>query len=300
MRSRPLRIFLYIVVGLVVLLAAAISATIGWRPFIGPRARPLTNRTFNVTPERLERGRYLVRSVNGCLGCNSNVDTGSDMLARAIREGIGHDGRALFPIMPYPQYRAMSDEDLASVIVYIRTLDAVSNPLPRTEIPFPPGPLINSVPEPVETVVPQPDLTNAVTRGEYLARIGVCTDCHTPMDATGARLPGMEWAGGMMLSDSKGQAASANLTPDPSGIPYYTEELFLTAMRTGAVISRDLNDVMPWWFYRNMTDEDLKAIYAYLKTLKPVQHRIDNTLPVTDCPACGLRHGGGERNAPRD
>ena len=71
-------------------------------------------------------------------------------------------------------------------------------------------------------------------------------------------------------------------------------------MRTGAVISRDLNDVMPWWFYRNMTDEDLKAIYAYLKTLKPVQHRIDNTLPVTDCPACGLRHGGGERNAPRD
>lgn len=324
-----------------VLLAAAISATIGWRPFIGPRARPLTNRTFNVTPERLERGRYLVRSVNGCLGCHSNVDTGvgiptdeamdgggkvwapeglpwlvapnitsdretgagnwtDDMLARAIREGIGHDGRALFPIMPYPQYRAMSDEDLASVIVYIRTLGAVSNPLPRTEIPFPPGPLINSVPEPVETVVPEPDLTSAVSRGEYLVRIGVCTDCHTPMDATGARLPGMEWAGGMMLSDSKGQAASANLTPDPSGIPYYTEELFLTAMRTGAVISRDLNDVMPWWFYRNMTDEDLKAIYAYLKTLKPVQHRIDNTLPVTDCPACGLRHGGGERNAPRD
>ena len=47
-----------------------------------------------------------------------------DQLARAIREGIGHDGRALFPMMPYTHFREMSDEDLASVIVYLRSLTA--------------------------------------------------------------------------------------------------------------------------------------------------------------------------------
>src|SRR5947209_808919 len=60
-----------------------------------------------------------------------------DVLARAIREGVGHDGRALFPIMPYPYYRELSDEDLASVIVYIRSLPPVRNQLPTTKMPFP-------------------------------------------------------------------------------------------------------------------------------------------------------------------
>ena len=125
-----------------VLLAVAITATIGWRPIIGPAVRPLTARTFERTPERLARGKYLVEGVAGCPVCHSETDasqpglpvragregsgriwaaegnpwlvspnltpdpeTGAgtwsdDALARAIREGIGHDGRALFPIMP--------------------------------------------------------------------------------------------------------------------------------------------------------------------------------------------------------
>ena len=69
-------------------------------------------------------------------------DTGAgnwtdDTLARAIREGIGHDGRALFEIMPFVHYRNMPDEDLASIIVYLRTLPPVKNPVPKTEIIFP-------------------------------------------------------------------------------------------------------------------------------------------------------------------
>ena len=58
-------------------------------------------------------------------------------MARAIREGIGRDGRALFPMMPYKSFRQMSDEDVASVIVYLRSLRPVSRVLPKTEIPFP-------------------------------------------------------------------------------------------------------------------------------------------------------------------
>jgi hypothetical protein len=60
-----------------------------------------------------------------------------DQLARAIREGIGHDGRALFPMMPYENLRHMSDEDLASLVVYIRSLPAVRHELPASEIVFP-------------------------------------------------------------------------------------------------------------------------------------------------------------------
>ena len=181
---------------LLVLVAVAIPALVGIRPIIGPRARPLTERRFEPTPERMERGQYLATSVNGCVFCHSELDwqspgfppkagtegggrnwaeeglpwmtapnitpdpeTGAgtwtdDMLARAVREGISHDGRALFPLMPYHQYKNMSDEDLASVIVYIRSLKPLRRTLPPSDIPFPVNRLINSVPEPVTAPVP--------------------------------------------------------------------------------------------------------------------------------------------------
>ncbi len=59
---------------LTVLLAGAVSLTIGWRPFLGPRARALTERKFEATPERLARGRYLANAVTGCMFCHSTHD----------------------------------------------------------------------------------------------------------------------------------------------------------------------------------------------------------------------------------
>jgi hypothetical protein len=53
---------------------------------------------------------------------------------------------------------------------------------------------------------------------------------------------------------------------------------------------------MPWWTFRNMTDDDLKAVFAYLRTLKPVHHLVDNTEPPTMCKVCGQKHGLGDRN----
>ena len=198
------RVALWSVSSLVLALAAAITMTVGWRPFIGPSARPVTDRRFTSTPERLERGRYMFTALNGCVDCHSEKDRSADghpavpgtegsgrvwieeeapwltasnitpdeatgvgdwtddELARAIREGIGRDGRALFPIMPYTLYRDMSDEDLASVIVYLRTLKPIRKQLPKTRIPFPPGPLINSVPQPVTAPVPAPDMSEPI------------------------------------------------------------------------------------------------------------------------------------------
>jgi mono/diheme cytochrome c family protein len=333
--GRMVKIVGIVVLGLVIALAIAITFTIGWRPFIGPKARPLADRKFEATPERLARGEQLFAL---CAGCHSphdwtkhdaailpgmkgagevmpikelpgrivapnltpDAETGSgtwtdDQMARAVREGIGHDGRALFPMMPYRQYRNMPDEDLASVIAYIRTLAPVKNPLPKTEIVFPVKYLIRSVPEPVTAPVPQPELSTPVKRGEYLVNLIGCMDCHTPQKQ-GQFMKGLDYAGGFPLTGPWGFVASANITPDPSGISYYDEQLFVQMMRTGYVKARPLSQIMPWWDFKEMPEEDLKAMFAYLQTLAAVKHRVDNAEPPTPCKLCGASHGAGDRN----
>ena len=339
--KRWLKILLVAIVILAVVAAVGAVKMFGPRAFLGARSRPLTARTFERTPARLERGKYLANSM-GCVYCHSPHDwtkpdeaippgmegagqqlpytdlpgrviapnltpdkeTGAgdwsdDMLARAIREGIGHDGRTLFPIMPYSHYRLMPDEDLASIVVYLRSLAPAHNPLPQTEIIFPVKYIIRNGPQPIEAPVPAPDVSDPVKRGAFLVNLVGCADCHTPVDAHHNLIEAMAFGGGQIIQGPWGKVTTANLTPDPSGIPYYDEALFIRAMRTGAVGSRELSRAMPWLVMRNMTDQDLSAIFAYLKTLKPVRHRVDNSLPPTVCPLDGAMHGGGEQNEKR-
>ena len=218
-------------------------------------------------------------------------------MARGIRKGIGQDGRALFEMMPYSNYHgSLSDEDLASIIVYLRSLPPVRNPLPRTEVIFPVKYFMRNDPQPILQSVPSPDLSDPLKRGRYLVNLIGCGDCHTAVDNHHAAIAGTEFAGGQVFEGPWGKVASANLTPDPSGIAYYDEALFIRTMRTGAVGSRELNQFIPWWVFRNMTDQDLTAIFTYLKTLKPINHRVDNSLPATLCPLDGAMHGAGDQN----
>jgi cytochrome c553 len=192
-----------------------------------------------------------------------------DELARAIREGIGRDGRTLFPIMPYVAMHAMPDEDLASVIVYLRSLKPIRNPLPPSAVPFPLNRLIAGVPEPIDATVTA-DLSTPEKRGEHIARIAICADCHTTRDDSGNTPAGLDFAGGTAMAfEGRKTIYTANITPSVNGIPYYTEGLFIEVMRTGKVKARELDPMMPTIFYRNMTDQDLKDVFAYLKTLKP-------------------------------
>ena len=90
---------------------------------------------------------------------------------------------------------------------------------------------------------------------------------------------------------------SANLTRDPSGISYYTPELFIRTIRTGKVGGvRRLSSAMPWIYIRNLTDDDLRAVFAYLESVAPVRHSVSNTEPPTLCRGCGRRHGLGNAN----
>jgi Cytochrome c len=184
---------------------------------------------------------------------------------------------------------------VASVVVYIRSLPAIHHELPSTEIVFPVKYLMRSAPQPVLGPVSTPDHANQQQWGAYLVNMAGCVDCHTPMDH-GQPIPGADFAGGQVFQGGWGNAASANITPDPSGIAYYDESLFVQVIRTGYVKARKLNALMPVDQYKGMTDGDLKAIFAYLRTVKPVRHRVDNTEPPTYCKFCRAKHGAGEQN----
>ncbi len=217
-----------------------------------------------------------------------------DEIARAIREGIGHDGRTIFPMMPYSAYRTISDEDLASIVVYLRSVPPVRNLLPPTQVAFPVKYLIRSAPQPLTDPVSGPGpQANAVTRGRYLASIGC--GCHIPTDH-GDPIRGLRYGGGDVLRGPWGEVASANITPDASGIGYYDEALFLQVMRTGYVKARKLSSIMPFGEFKDLNDDDLKAIFAYLRSLPPVKHRVDNSLPPTYCKLCRQKHGAGDQN----
>jgi hypothetical protein len=319
-----------LLVAIVVLIPIVITFTIGWRPFIGPKKRAVTNAQFQRTPERVERGRYLVQAALNCEVCHSAKDwsqhgapnlagmelagqslplvgfpgtlvapnltpdpeTGSanwtdDQIARAIREGIKHDDSTIFPMMPYQEYRNLSDEDVASVVVYLRSMTPVRNPLPPSKVNFPVNYLVRSAPEPLLTPVPSPANSDPLTRGKYLVKLGC--GCHNAVEKMG-------YSGGEHLAGPWGEVTSANITPDPSGISYYSEAGFITVLRTGYVGARKLNSIMPFGQFKNFSDDDLKAMYAYPRTIPAVKHRVDNTLPPSYCKICKQKHGGGEQN----
>jgi mono/diheme cytochrome c family protein len=188
----------------------------------------------------------------------------------------------------------MSDEDLASVIVYLRSIEPARNVLPTTAIPERVKPFLPPH-QPVIEPVLQPEVSNPVARGKYLVALASCASCHTPVKQ-GVLNTDLSFAGGMSFKGPWGEVNSANITPDPSGISYYDEALFITTLRTGHVGARKLKPIMPWGYFQNMTDDDLKAIFAYLRTLQPIQHRVDNTEVPISCPRCGGKHGYGDRN----
>jgi len=300
----------------------------------GPRA--LRDVTFERTPARRERGRYLTEGVLQCFNCHSDRDwskpggppkagrkgaghvwedrpwlvspnltpdreTGAgtwtdDMFARAIREGIGHDGRVLHPQMWYASFRALSDEDVASVIVYLRSLPPVRNPLPVTK--FPDGRKPPMAPEPLDGPVPEPDLSTPVARGAYLVRVADCQGCHTAWEAP--LNPGFFGGGNEIAMFNRPAVFSANLTSAPSGIgSFYDTALFREVLRLGRLKGREISPVMPWLVFANMTDTDLDAVFAYMRSRHPVHHAVSNTDDPTPCPVCGQKHGLGDRNKPK-
>ncbi len=119
-----------------------------------------------------------------------------------------------------------------------------------------------------------------VERGAYLVNsIAGCGNCHTPKDAAGNAVPGMELGGGYAFEEPFGRSVSQNITPDPeTGIGKWTDAQLITALRDGKrPDNRTLGPPMPFFFYRGISDDDAAAIIAYIRSVKPIHNAVEKS-----------------------
>ena len=255
-------------------------------------------------PGSVERGKYLMDTVVACGNCHfqrgpqgqplpekglsggmlfdeppfkayaSNITPDAEtgigkwtdaQLAKAIREGVRPDGSVIGPPMPSEFYRHLSDDDLKAIIAWLRAQPAVKNAVPKSKynIPLPPnwGPPVTSVKAPART--------DKVAYGKYLADIGHCMECHTPRNEKGLVLT--QWgAGGQIFPGPWGTSVSRNLTPHATGLKDWSDAEIAKAIRTGTNRQGEpYKPPMAFPFYAGISDEDMGALIAYLRSLKP-------------------------------
>lgn len=206
---------------------------------------------------------------------------------RAIVSGVSKDGSALFPIMPYPHYSTLDEEDIYSVIAYLRTLEPVQYDLPDREIDFPVNIIINTIPMKPELTT-KPSTDNIIDYGRYVITAAACMDCHTLIEK--GEFVGEPYAGGNEFPLPDGSVVrAANITPHESGIGSWTKEQFVARFKAYSkengyeyqkVSPGQFQTYMPWPMYAEMKTEDLEAIYTYLMTIPPVENHVELFTPA--------------------
>jgi hypothetical protein len=194
---------------------------------------------------------------------------------RAMREGIGKDGRALFPQMPYVTYaRTLSDDDALAIVAYLRTLTPIKNDPGRTEIKFPVSMFIRGVPKPLEGSPPKaPEPTDTRARGKWLLDVCSCHDCHDSVNSKMQKLEGKGLAGGMKfpLPGGKGLTIAPNITPDKAtGIGAYSDDDLRRVFNEGKGKTGRVLYTMPWSYYAGLTKDDKEALIAALREVPAV------------------------------
>lgn len=201
-------------------------------------------------------------------------------LARAMRFSVNHNNKAMFPFMPFQE---MSEEDLVAVISYLRSQAPVKNKIEPTEYSVLGKALILfgafKPTAPAHTPPKSVQVDSTVAYGEYIAhRVANCVGCHTNRDLKTGEAIGPLFAGGLQLPADKMSEGytfvTPNLTPDmETGImARWSEEAFISRFRAGRTYS---GSQMPWGSFSRMSDLELKAVYRYLRTLKPVAKKIE-------------------------
>ena len=212
-------------------------------------------------------------------------------LLRAITTGINKSNEAMFPMMPYSNYSQMSQEDVESIIAYLRTLTPVKNDVPKPDYNFPFSLIVKTIPLKAYKPPKPIDKTSHLEYGKYLVTIASCSDCHTP-NKEGVPIKGMNFAGGVEWKLPGGTVRTANITPDnETGIGKWTKEIFIarfknfdsdSAKHIPVNTGKEFNTIMPWTMYAGMTEEDLGAVYDYLHTLKPIRNQVTKFSPVSN------------------
>lgn len=206
---------------------------------------------------------------------------------RAITCGVSKDGTPLFSVMPYLAYSHLCQDDVESIIAYIRTLKPIENKVPASESDFPMNMIIKTIPQQSERGT-MPDRSDTLNYGKYLVTAAACRDCHTQM-VKGQYVEGMEFAGGFEFKlPNNGTVRSANITPDmQTGIGNWNKEFFIAKFKAYSYATTmpnvkhgEFQSVMPWSMYGGMTEEDLAAIYKYLHSLKPINNQVEKFTPL--------------------
>ncbi len=282
---------------------------------------PVTDLKIISDSSMIERGRYLVNGPAHCSHCHSSLElflenndqnelalsggfglqippgmfygpnitpdmeTGigkySDgELYRMLRYNIRRDG---MPSIDFMSFINLADEDIYSIIAYIKSQNAVNNKMPETELSFlgkflyamglvkpgiPDMPLLKNI---------SPDTT--AEYGKYLAySVANCRGCHTVQDQKTGEYIGEDYAGGRVFGPDvlteNWVFTSPNLTTDEQTgvISDWDEDDFIENLKGGR---EHKTSPMPWETYQKMSENDLKAIYRFLRTLKPVNNLID-------------------------
>lgn len=192
-------------------------------------------------------------------------------LARVLRYGVHADGRAVLPFM---EYHDLSDEDLSALLSFLRAQKPVRREVPKHELTFIGKAVMAFAIEPIGPkstplkFSPAPEPT--VERGKYLATsVAVCSECHTKRNMLDGSYVQARFSGGMVFeTDSDKIIVSPNLTPSKYGrITSWTEEQFVGRFGAGVGIP---HTHMPWKQFQRMSENDVRAIYRYLKSLEPV------------------------------
>jgi mono/diheme cytochrome c family protein len=203
-------------------------------------------------------------------------------IARAITCGVTKDGNPLAPYMPYLDYHALREEDLQALVAYLRTLPSLATDLAGNTYPLPFRLLMRVLP-PRYGPAPAPAEETPAGRGRYLATLAGCRFCHTPFEK-GRPVEAKAFAGGHEFAlPGGGSVVSSNVSPDTTtGIGAWEEDDFVSLFRGYASetarqlpVSRGNNTIMPWTSFAGMRDEDLAAIYAYLRVVPAQSNEVN-------------------------
>jgi len=281
-------------IGLLVLafVVLYIAGSVKWNKLHGQYDVPVETITIPTDQASIARGEHIA-TIRMCRECHTETLSGQSDRApglitlsipnltsgaggvgatntdadwvRAIRHGVGYDGRGLV-LMPSKIWYYLSDEDLGALIAYLKNLPPVNNEMPAADLEplgrvmlvlgqLPPEIVPNVTvidhdgPRPV---APQPGVT--VEYGKYLAN--TCTLCH-----------GSDLNGQTISEGGPQKYLAPNLTPGGE-LHSWSETQFMETLRTGVTPSgHQIIDVMPWKYFGQMTDDELKAVWMYLQSL---------------------------------
>lgn len=205
---------------------------------------------------------------------------------RAITTGVDKDNNPIFPVMPFHYYGRMDVQDVQAIIAYLRTLPEVATKPAAHDADFPFSLIMQTIPHKAEPVH-MPDPSDGVAYGGYLVSAAGCVECHSRFDEKQQMIAGSEFGGGRQFPMPGGTLTTPNITPDATGLGYWSQQKFLSVFkqytdssyRSISLAPTDYNTLMPWTMYANMTESDLASIYQYLRTVKPIKNQVVRFAP---------------------